>query len=188
MAATYYRGAGIGTYWHTRDAEISGLIAASGGATSGPKEIFNHIVNQLVQTSPYISLTRSWEVAESYARYNGYALPSPSVPAYVYEIELDAHMVTLIDPVKELALVLASPFDRLFYQHDGGQDVLLGLVDPLRFGHILSRPIRTPGPATPRGPTISDDLHTVIRALRDSEVFALTFIPHSCITHKHSIA
>jgi hypothetical protein len=145
-------------------------------------------VYQLVPKSPYISLTRSYEVAEGYARYYGNAFPSVANPAYVYELDIPAKSgVQLIDPIQELAQSLGSPFASLFYQHDGGQDVMLGLVDSAMFGHVLTRYVKTPGASTGRGPNITDELHALVRALRDAEVLAFGAILRSCITAKHLV-
>lgn len=170
------------------DAMVSGFTPASGGAPAGQNTIKNHIVNQLVSISPYISLSRSYEVAEVYAKYYGRSAPTTAVPAYVYELDIpNASSATLIDPVQELAKFLGTPFASFFYQHNGAQDVLLGLVDSAMFGHVLARQIRSPGAPTGRGPNITDELQALVRALRDAEVLAQGAISRACLVHKHPV-
>ena len=57
--------------------------------------------------SPYISLTRSYGVAEGYARDAGRAFPTHALPAYVYEFDISTPLPTaiveVIDPVAEVA-------------------------------------------------------------------------------------
>lgn len=63
--------------------------------------------------SPYVSLSRSYGVALDYALAAGRALPTPAVPAYVYEIELDDPLPTglvLLDPIQEVAKGVPSPW------------------------------------------------------------------------------
>ena len=185
----YYKGAGIGTFWHKNDAMVHGFTAASAGSSAGVHTIKNHIVNQLVTHSPYISLTRSYEVAEAYAKYYGRVPPESSNPAYVYELNIEQSSGTvLFDPVQELSTFLGSPFNQQFYQHNGAQDVILGVVDSTKFAHVLSRFIRTPGIPPMRGPSISDELITLIRALRDAEVLALGVITRNCLIDRHDVA
>jgi len=189
--ARYYRGAGVGTYWHSRDARASGFVAAAPGTTAGPLLMIDHVVNQITLSSPYVSMTRSYEVAEHYAKYFGLAAPTANAPAYVYEIIFDPlpSGVQLYDPIQELAKSLTSPLATPpFYQHNGAPDVLLGLVDRVRFGFVLTRPVRNPGSPTGVGPHISDHLNALVRALRDAEVLAYASIPQSCVRMRHSIS
>lgn len=86
--AVFYRGAGIGTYWHRNDARISGFVAQSPGSPASVDGIKRHIRNGTT-VSAFISITRSYEIAWTYALYCGYAAPTAAAPAYVYEIEVD---------------------------------------------------------------------------------------------------
>jgi hypothetical protein len=184
----YFKGAGVGTYWHIHDAMVLGFHAASPGTPAGVTVIKDHIVYQLVQSSPYISLTRSYEIAEAYARYYGKTLPTATNGAFVYEIDIpNSTAASLVDPVQELAASFGPPYAPLFYQHDGGPDLLLGLVDSANFGNVLTRPIRAPGVPIVRPPRITDELHALVRALRDAEVLALHAIPRTCLINKHQV-
>jgi len=149
----------------------------------------DHIVNQLTLVSPYISMTRSFEVAESYARYYGTAPPTPASPAFVYEIIFDPMPpgIVLYDPVQYLAASLPSPLVTPPYQHNGGPDVLLALVDRVAFGHILTRPVKNPGGTTGAAPSITEQLNALVRALRDAEVLAQGAIPQTCVRQRFSI-
>jgi len=189
IMSRYFKGAGVGTYWHLRDAMVSGFTAASAATPANVTVMKDHIVYQLVQNSPYISLTRSYEVAEADARYYGKTLPTPTNVAFVYELNIpDSTAASLLDPVQELATSLGTPFAALFYQHDGGPDLLLGLIDSANFGNVLTRPIRSAGISTGRPPRITDELHALVRALRDAEVLALHAISRSCLISKHKVA
>ena len=64
--ATFYKGAGIGTHWHTRDSRRVGLTARSPGTSTGTEVFIDHIATSTAN-SPYISLTRSYAVAWHYA-------------------------------------------------------------------------------------------------------------------------
>jgi hypothetical protein len=186
--ARYYKGAGVGTHWHGNDARLTGFVPAAGGMPANIDMVKDHIVNQLVQRSPYISLTRSWEIAECFARYGGKIYPSRTTPAYVYVIDIpDSTAVSLIDPIQEVAGALGTPFSAQFYQHDGGQDLILGLADSANFGHVLARPIRMQGIPTGQGPSITKDLHALVRALRDAEILANGAIPKNCVTDRIDI-
>lgn len=92
--------------------------------------------------SPYVSLSRSYGVALDYALAAGRALPTPAVPAYVYEIELDDPLLTnlvLLDPIQEVAKGVPSPWGPA-YQHDGAPSFLIGVVDPTGQQQFLQAP------------------------------------------------
>jgi hypothetical protein len=184
----YYKGAGVGTFWHKNDAMISGFTQPSGGTPPGVTAIKNHIVHQLISKSPYISLSRSYEVAENYAKYYGLSSPTPSSPAFVYELDiLTSSGAVLIDPVQELASSLGAPFAHSFYQHNGAQDILLGLIDATLFGYVLKRHVRGPGKPTSLVPKITEELLALVRALRDAEVLASSAVLRTCLIDKHSV-
>ena len=187
---TYYRGAGVDTYWHSRDARASGFSAQMPGAAGGRQTIINHINNQLTSTSPYISMTRSYEVAEHYARYFGRDHPSPARPAFVYEVEFDPMPagLQLLDPIIEIAKTLNSPLaPPPFYQHNGAPDVLLAVVRESVLPNILRTPVRNPGVPAGNLPHISDNLRALVRALRDAEVLAYVAIPQNCVRQRYAI-
>jgi hypothetical protein len=187
--ARYYKGAGVGTFWHANDARLAGFTPAAGGRPASTDTIKDHIVNQLVKRGPYISLTRSWEIAECFATYGGNIYPTKTSPAYVYVIDIpNSSAASLIDPVQELAAALGTLFASQSYQHDGGQDVILGLADSANFGHVLARPIRMQGNPTGQGPAITRDLHAFVRALRDAEILVKGAIPKNCVTDRIDVS
>src|SRR5258708_35724135 len=107
----------------------------------------------------YISVTRSWEVAEDFARFHSKILPlTPSNPAYVYILDIhDSGVVTLLDPVVEIANSLGTAFASS-YHHDGAQDIILGLADYANYSQVLTRLVREAGIASGKGPHISGEL------------------------------
>ncbi len=127
----YYKGAGVGTYWHKNDARLLGFTPHTSTMPQTSDRLMHHIARGNTN-SPYISLTRSYAIAWDYA-VNGNAVPTSTVPGYVYEIELNDPLpagVILLDPVKEVATAITTPLNPP-YQHDGGQDFLLSVIDIL---------------------------------------------------------
>ena len=72
--AIFYKGAGIGTHWHTLDSQQEGFTAWAPEAAPTTASLINHIVEGPVN-SPYISLTHSYAVAWNYAVYGGHEIP-----------------------------------------------------------------------------------------------------------------
>lgn len=187
--ALFYRGAGIGTFWHERDPRLEGFTAHMPGADASPNRLMDHITN-LTTKSPFVSLTRSYGVAEGYALLSRLK-PSKTQPAYVWEIELTAPLppsVKLIDPVQWIATHLPAPEQHLSYHHDGSGDVLLGLVDPTQ-QDLLFQPIPLPrgSGGTKKAPNLSLELRTLVRVLRDAEVLAVGAIPASCVRGPYEV-
>lgn len=98
--AIFYRGAGIGTYWHTHDARQTGFVARAPQMQSTVDRLMLHIARGTVN-SPFISLTRSYGIALNYAIFFGNEVPTRECPAYVYEIEINEP----IPPVLKLLVV-----------------------------------------------------------------------------------
>ena len=187
----------MGTYWHTKDprdpTNPTGLTPAASGMIANISALIKHI-SLGVTNSPYVSLTTSYPVAESYAIYAGKARPSPTTPGYVYEITLPDILpppLQLQDPVQEIAANVKPPLQSS-YQHTGPQEFLLGVVTPwipvLR--SLLFAPVPQPpgSTATPRAPHLSDEVETLTRALRDAEVLALGTISSTFITKRWSVS
>ena len=106
--ATFYKGAGVGTHWHANDSRQVGFTARSPQITPTTDALVEHIATSTVN-SPYISLTRSYAVAWHYAVFSSKREPTPEIPAYIYEIEIDdslPHGLNLLDPVKEVVHIL----------------------------------------------------------------------------------
>ena len=82
--AILYKGAGVGTYWHTNDACATGFTPMKASAPFGVDRLMRHVARGDFN-SPYVSLALSYGVAFSYALL-GKARPTTKVPAYVYEM------------------------------------------------------------------------------------------------------
>ena len=187
--ALFYRGAGIGTYWHVNEPRIRGFIPHSPGTLASLDRLMNHIRSGATE-SPYVSLTRSPGVALGYARL-GKRKPTSTKPAYVWEIELTNPLranVQLLDPVQAIAAELPGPAESLSYHHDGAPTFLLGLIDPSQ-QHFLTgnRPLLPGEGSSPRPPNLTVELETLVRALRDAEVLALGTIPAACVRARHEV-
>jgi hypothetical protein len=190
--AVFYRGAGVGTYWHGTDARLNGFTPHFAGAGRTIASLMNHIKNGTT-TSPYVSLTRSYSVAWCYAMYSGYAVSTMANPAFVYEVEINDPLpagLVVLDPVYEIASSVSSPLASVSYQHDGLPDFLIGVVDPTAMGHLLATPIKHPPPggATNRAAKLTAELETLVRALRDAEILAVGTIPAACVTQKYPVS
>ena len=171
----FYRGAGLGTYWHMNDARITGFTPHYPGAGQGISRVLQHIARGTT-ASPYVSLTRSFGVAWGYAMA-GKKLPSVVRPAYVYEIEIDETDglgTRLLDPVTVIANSLGSPYEMRTYHHDGDSAFLLGLVDPVGQKPSLRQDVRfaPPGQGSDRSPLLHIELEALVRSLRDAEILS----------------
>ncbi len=193
IVAIFYKGAGIGTYWHINDARQTGFIARAPQMQPTPDQLMLHIARGTVN-SPFISLTRSYGIALNYAKFYGKEISSPQNPAFVYEIEINEPIpsgLKIIDPIKEVAPVLPLPLGiNPPYQHDGGPDFLLGIVDPTNMGEYLTQHAPQPPDSggTPRTPNLTIDLETLVRTLRDAEILAEGTIPADCVKHKFKVS
>jgi hypothetical protein len=179
----FFRGAGVGTYWHpaNNDARVLGFTPHSPGMPRTHNRLMQHIA-LTTTSSPYLSLTRSWGVALSYAR-NGRAQATAADPAYIYEIELDEPLplgLVLLDPVREVANAVPPPTG-MAYQHDGSPDFLLGIVDPVGQQQFLTQISPQPAGGVPHPANLSQELTTIVRALRDAEILAVGAIPSNCV-------
>ena len=190
--AIFYRGAGIGTYWHTHDARQTGFIARAPHMQATVDQLMLHIARGTVN-SPFISLTRSYGIALNYAIFFGNEIPTREHPAYVYEIEINEPIpsaLKLLDPVKEVAPILPSPLGiHPPYQHDGGPAFLLGVVDPINMRKFLTQHAPQPpaSAGTPRTPNLTIALETLVRTLRDAEILAEGIIPENCVNHQFEV-
>lgn len=188
----FYRGAGINTYWYLNDPVVRGFNARDPGGTVTTTRLMLHIARSTVN-SPFISLTRSYAVAWHYAMSSSMRIPTSRNPAYVHEIEIQEPLPSglhLLDPVKEVVQVLPSPESLTPpYQHDGLPDFLLGVVNPREMGHFLEQHSLQPpsSEGTPRPPTLTIELETLVRALRDAEILAHGFIPPACVKNSFEV-
>lgn len=181
--ATFYKGVARDTPWHNNDWSQTGLTPQSPGTQASIDKLMKHITGTTGRT-PYISLTRSYGVAWTYAVIRN---PTAANPGYIYEIEITDPVpagLRLLDPVKELAQHLPGPLDSVTYHHDSLPLFLLGLVDPIHHGRYLGSAFhKQPPPATGtlRTPYPSLQLETLVRALRDAEILAAGNIPSNCV-------
>jgi hypothetical protein len=187
----FYRGAGIGTYWHQRDARLDGFVARRPGQTASKDQLIKHIARGTVDT-PYVSLTRSYGIAWTYAIQFGQGTPAATAPAFVYEIELGEPLpdgLRLIDPVTYLAGKFPPPTADSSYYHDGDSTFLLGVINYTLMTTALKQEVRQPPSAqgTPRAPNLSPELETLVRALRDAEILAVGNVPASCVRSRYEV-
>ena len=191
-----YKGAGLGTHWHSHDSCRVGFTARSPETGPSTAMLINHVATGTVN-SPYISLTRSYAVAWDYAMSGGADVPTPDKPGYIYEIEIDIPLpsgLKLLDPVKEVALSLQTPIDTdfqeelPFYQHNGLPTFLLGVVDPITMLHLqIGRQPQPPGPGVPCPPNLTPQLKAFVNALRDAEILLHGHIPPSCVKNRFEV-
>ena len=194
--ATFYKGAGLGTYWHVHDSRQVGFTARAPETAPMTAAMIVHITAGTIN-SPYISLTRSYAVAWDYAMRGGTDIPTLDKPGYVYEIEIDSPLpsgLRLVDPVKEVALNLPTPIDvdseeeDFFYQHNGLPTFLLGVVDPITMLHLqVGRQPQPPGPGVPCPPNLTPQLEAFVNALRDAEILLHGHIPPSCVKNRFEV-
>lgn len=174
--ATFYKGAGIGTHWHTRDPRRVGFTARSPATQSATEALINHIATSTIN-SPYISLTRSYAVAWHYAVFSSKREPGPGKPAYIYEIEIDdslPHGLNLLDPAKEVVHILPQPLRgvvNLDYMED-----LLGGQTP-----------QSPNVGGGFSPSVELQLIALTFAQRDAEVLVYGYIPPFCVKHRFEV-
>jgi hypothetical protein len=187
----FYRGAGVGTYWHENDARLNGFTSKKPGAIHSIDRLMEHIAKADFN-SPYISLPRSYGVAYCYAVPWSRAPATETNPGYVYEIELSAPLppgLQLLDPVKEVAAAAPEPLDSISCQHDGLPDFLLGLVNRIEMKQYLEIPYPQPPPGggIDRPPNLSKELETLVQALRDAEILAVGNIPATYVRNRYEV-
>ena len=174
--ATFYKGAGIGTHWHTHDSRRVGFTARVPETGPSTAMLVDHGATGTIN-SPYISLTRSYAVAWHYAVFNSKREPTLGNPAYIYEMEIDdslPHGLNLLDPVKEVVHILPQPLRGVvdleyMADHLGGQT-----PQPSELGEGLS-------------PNFALQLKTLIFAQRDAEVLIHGYIPPFCVKHRFEV-
>ena len=188
----FYRGAGINTYWYLNDPVVRGFSARDPGGSVTTTRLMLHIARSTVN-SPFISLTRSYAVAWRYAMLSSEREPTPGDPAYVHEIEIQEPLppgLQLLDPVKEVAQIPPAPTSLgPPYQHDGLPDFLLGVVNPRKMGYFLAQHSLQPpsSEGTSRPPTLTIELETLVRALRDAEILARGIIPATYVRNRFEV-
>ncbi|MGO9743482.1 MAG: hypothetical protein ACLPN5_18590 [Roseiarcus sp.] len=189
----FYKGVGVGTYLHTHSPDLrsTGIVAAVPQANSHASAVIRHI-RWGAARSPYISVTRSYAVALDYARNGGTAQPTRSAPAYVYEIDVPDPLPqgrAVLEPIEIIGSAVKNPLMSPSYHNSGGPELLLGIVDPIRFQSFLNTPAATPPGLGPSGrpPNVSDELRALVNALRDAEALVIDALPQTWITHRYDV-
>ena len=185
--AVFYRGAGLGTHWWLNDARAGGFAARAPRNPSSVDRLMQHVGGS-TQTTPFISLTRSYAVAWDYAVKGGRGYPSRKAPAFIYEVEIDAGAsCRLLDPLKAIATSLPEPLTLPGFHHDGDQSSLIGIVDAGQ-SDILNKPVRYPPPQPPKpNVNVGPELRALVRALRGAEVVAVDHIPARLVVVRHDV-
>jgi hypothetical protein len=189
--ALFYKGVGVGTFLHPADLRVSGISPRAPGALYDVNAAMQHIA-RATTNSRCVSLTKSYGVAEMYARDASRAFPTVATPAYVYHIVIDDPPpagVEVRDPVAEVARINSNPLISPSYHHDGDMNFLLGVVNPTAMAVHLTPPIRQPpgGTGTSRAANLSIELETFVRALRDAEVLVVGTIPATCVIDRNDV-
>jgi hypothetical protein len=189
--ALFYKGVGVGTYLHVNDPRIHGMPSRASGMAHNIGAAMRHVARGTT-VSPYVSLTRSYGVAEMYAREAGLASPTAAVPAYVFEVDIPDPApagLILVDPVKVVAAALPPPETSLSYFHDGDKDFILGVVSPHLMATHLHAPIRVPpgSGGAPRSANLTVELEALVCALRDAEILVLGAVPSSLMGGRYVV-
>jgi hypothetical protein len=191
--ARFFKGVPVGSYLHGVNVHATGIPPTNPGGKYDVDTIVRHIVLGATTSSPCVSLTKSYGVAEMYALGSGIAFPTPSNPAYVYEIAVnpgdpDVAPSGLVDPVCEISQSQSDP-SVSSYHHNGDRTFLLSIVDPRRFYRYGSKPSPQPKIAANASiPHISSfELRALVYALRDAEILVHGTIPARCIVYRHLV-
>jgi len=191
----FYKGIGVGTFLHATDLRATGISPRAPGVGYTPNALLHHIARGTT-VSPCISLTRSFGVAEMYAREASRAFPTAAVSAFVYGIEINNPPpvgMTIYDPVQQITSLHPDPLAQISYHHDGDMNFLLGVVNPMLMSAYLNTPVRQPGHSTgtaggtARPANLSLELEALVRALRDAEVMVIGTIPATCVVERHDV-
>lgn len=189
--ARFYKGAGIGTYWHQHDARLTGIQPRFPGAFYDELTIIQHIRLGTL-SSPCISLTKSFGVGEAYALEWSGPLATRSDPAFVYELDIPyppPEPTRVVNPVFELARAANNPSNGLTYHHDSDMNFLLGVVDPGWMQPFLTAPSKQPSGSgfIPRPANLEPCLEAMVRALRDAEVLVIGGISARSVINRHPV-
>ncbi len=194
--ATYYKGAGIGTHWHTNDPRKIGFTPRSPESSPDTETIIEHVSTSTLN-SPFVSLSRSYAVAWHYAINSGADEPTHDNPGYVYVIEIMNPLhsnLKLIDPVREVGFSLHDPNyiisdeSHYAYQHNGLPNFPFSVVDPINQSEFqIGRQPQPPGPGAPCPPNLTVQLEALVNALRDAEILVHGHIPSDFVKDRHNV-
>jgi hypothetical protein len=189
-----YKGAGPGTHWWATDAQTAGGFVV-GQSPRNLNAIIRHIVNYS-WPSPYSSFSASFAAAAAYALTGPRGRATAEQPGFVYEVDVALAVqlgVQFLDPAREVLTHnpgIGSPGTVPTF-HNGGQDLVLGIADPVLHRRALLAQPRQAGPAgrarSIGPPIVHDELRAVIFALRDAEILAVNAIPAACITARYPV-
>jgi hypothetical protein len=188
----FYKGVGVGTFLHATDLRTTGIAPARPTLSFSLSAAMLHVSSGVVM-SPCISVTRSYAVAEDYARYAGLTAPTLAKPAHVYVIEIPDPLPTGIaihDPVEYVASHNRNPLASPSYHHNGDAKFLLAVVDPAsHLGRLTTPPARPPGMAggVPSGPIVTSELHTMVNSLRDAEILIVGIVHPAWVIQRFDI-
>lgn len=175
MTSTLYKGAGPSTHWHVNDARLSGFTSAASRVITR-NAFITHITNYS-HPSPFLSFTTSYEVAREYALLGPGGSASSTNPGYVYEIDC-----LQVNDSPEIFNVLKEISDgHIAHGHQGNQK----LISDLAKNKQTIGAVRFPG-GKMCIPTISQDLKTLINAIRDAEVL-IKIVPKNCVIERHDV-
>lgn len=170
-----FKGAAPGTYWANHDAQTTGFTVAANQMPTATAAV-SHIDNYSA-TSPYVSLTTSFDVAAGYATIGPAGIASPTSPGYVYVIDPTQGQCQFIDPVE---LISTS---WLCHSHDGSQELVLAVANPSAYRSVLTNSPRRLGNGSGFPPAVSENMRALVFAIRDGEVLA-TSLPRNCVVRR----
>ncbi len=184
----FYKGARSGTHLHVNDPRTYGIQARDTSILPHVDILMRHIAGNT--HSPYISVTRSYAVAEMYAR--DAARTMAAVTNYVFEIDIPATLppgVAVQDPILEIANsnylqdTLADPS----YHHQGDRNFINAIVNPIAFSHYLTKLYSRPPGVGSRPTAASNQLEAIVRAARDAELLVVGAIPRGWVIARHDV-
>jgi hypothetical protein len=184
----FYKGVRVGTVPHGIDFRVTGIQPRNPGASYSIAALMDHIAGT-THMSPLISLTRSYGVAEMYARDGALSL-STTQPSYVYVINIDDSSpsgIIVKDPIFEVADSVKNPLVSPSYHHDGDRTFILGVANPTAMYRYLTNPAPQPPGQMAKVPNLTRELQALVRALRDAEVLIHGSIPAACVVDRHPI-
>lgn len=188
MVTQFYKGVSPGTHLHSHDLRATGILPRRPHMPHDIVAVEQHIAYGTT-TSPYVSLTRSYGVAQNYARDAYLTAPAPASPGYVYELRIpDLPKGRLIDPIAFIASHHANPLTSSPYHHDGDQDFLAFVASPIFFPFALGPAPRPPWAApgtSPPQPTLT--FSAIAFALRDAEILVNGNIPASWVVDRFDV-
>ena len=172
-----FKGAGVGTHWHTNDPRTNGGFFCAPGRPPSAVAVVTHI-GGISHPSPYLSFSTSYAVAYAYAMM-GPTVATAANQGRIYEIDPSA--LPLVHPVEAIARLTNS------WHHDGDQTLVLGVADPTGLGHHLTtHPQRPPG-SLARPASVSDELVALVNSVRDAEVLVQGPVAPNCIVNTHLV-